>query len=108
VGAEVEEDRLDLLFAQLEGKDITELLAMGREQLAYTSFGAAAAVAASRRQQPPPAPPGPRPRRRTMRRRTNRCCIRVLDILRASHADVSKVDLNIFDVASINFRCCRC
>jgi hypothetical protein len=49
-----------------------------------------------------------------MRRRTNRHCIHVFDMLRASHANVSKLDLNIFDVASINFdvadvdsRCCR-
>ena len=29
----VVEDRLDLLFALMEGKDITRLIAMGREQL---------------------------------------------------------------------------
>jgi large subunit ribosomal protein LP2 len=51
VGAEVEEDRLDLLFSQLEGKDVAELLAAGREQLSYApsgaaiSFGAPAAAA---------------------------------------------------------------
>jgi large subunit ribosomal protein LP2 len=41
VGAEVEEDRLDLLFSQLEGKDVAELLAAGREQLSYAPSGAA-------------------------------------------------------------------
>jgi hypothetical protein len=35
------------------------------------------------------------------------CCIRVLDMLRVSH-DVSKLNLNIFDVANINFQCCKC
>ncbi|CAN6197405.1 unnamed protein product [Urochloa humidicola] len=42
VGAEVEEDRLDMLFEQLEGKDVAELLAAGREQLAYAPSGATA------------------------------------------------------------------
>jgi large subunit ribosomal protein LP2 len=41
VGTEVEEDWLDLLFAQLEGKDIVELLAAGREKLAYALLRAA-------------------------------------------------------------------
>ncbi|CAD6343249.1 unnamed protein product [Miscanthus lutarioriparius] len=36
------EDRLDLLFAVMEGKDITRLIAVGREQLAYACSGAAA------------------------------------------------------------------
>jgi large subunit ribosomal protein LP2 len=46
VGADVEdEDWLDLLFVKLEGKDVTELLTAGREQLAYTPSGAAVAVA---------------------------------------------------------------
>ena len=40
------EDRLDLLFALMEGKDITRLIAAGREQLAYAPSGAAAVVAA--------------------------------------------------------------
>nr|AGT17046.1 60S acidic ribosomal protein [Saccharum hybrid cultivar R570] len=46
VGAEVEEDRLDLLFALMDGKDVAELIAAGREQLAYAPSGAAAVVAA--------------------------------------------------------------
>jgi large subunit ribosomal protein LP2 len=40
VGTVVEEDRLDLLFAQLERKDVSELLAAGREKLAYALLGA--------------------------------------------------------------------
>lgn len=43
----MEGDRLDLLFELLEGKDITELIATGREQLAYAPSGAAAAVVAA-------------------------------------------------------------
>ncbi|XP_062187995.1 large ribosomal subunit protein P2A-like [Phragmites australis] len=46
VGAEVEEGRLDLLFAQLEGKDVAELLAAGREMLAYAPCGSGAAAVA--------------------------------------------------------------
>ncbi|CAD6226285.1 unnamed protein product [Miscanthus lutarioriparius] len=46
VGAEVEEDRLDLLFALMDGKDVAELIAAGREQLAYAPSGGAAMVAA--------------------------------------------------------------
>ncbi|KAG0542344.1 hypothetical protein BDA96_02G095400 [Sorghum bicolor] len=45
VGAEVEEDRLDLLFALMDGKDVADLIAAGREQLAYAPSGAATAVA---------------------------------------------------------------
>jgi ribosomal protein L12E/L44/L45/RPP1/RPP2 len=43
VGAVVE-DRLDLLFALMEGKDITRLIAAGREQLAYACSGATTIV----------------------------------------------------------------
>jgi hypothetical protein len=35
-------------------------------------------------------------------------CIRVLDMLRVFHVNVSKLDLNIFDAANINLRCCGC
>jgi hypothetical protein len=31
------------------------------------------------------------------------CCIRVLGMLQVSHVNVSKLDLNIFDVVNINF-----
>jgi large subunit ribosomal protein LP2 len=41
--ANVEEDRLDLLFMLLQSKDIAEL-AKGREQLAYTPSVGTAAV----------------------------------------------------------------
>nr|CAB3456207.1 unnamed protein product [Digitaria exilis] len=46
VGADAEgaEDRLDMLFAQLEGKDVADLLTAGREQLAYAPSGASAAA----------------------------------------------------------------
>ncbi|KAF8690582.1 hypothetical protein HU200_040949 [Digitaria exilis] len=49
VGADAEgaEDRLDMLFAQLEGKDVADLLAAGREQLAYAPSGASAAAFAA-------------------------------------------------------------
>jgi len=45
-GEEEEEGRLDLLFARLEGKDVAELVAAGREQLAYGAAAAAAVAAA--------------------------------------------------------------
>ncbi|CAD6335843.1 unnamed protein product [Miscanthus lutarioriparius] len=38
------EDHLNLLFAFMEGKDITRLIATGWEQLAYACSGAADAV----------------------------------------------------------------
>ncbi|KAL6897289.1 hypothetical protein ACP4OV_006985 [Aristida adscensionis] len=47
VGAEVEEDRLDLLFRELAGRDVAELVAAGREMLAYAPCGGAAPVAAA-------------------------------------------------------------
>uniref|UniRef100_A0A3Q7H399 Uncharacterized protein n=1 Tax=Solanum lycopersicum TaxID=4081 RepID=A0A3Q7H399_SOLLC len=34
VGAEADDDRIQLLLSQVEGKDITELIAAGREKLA--------------------------------------------------------------------------
>jgi large subunit ribosomal protein LP2 len=42
VGAEVEEGKLEMLFKEVEGKDLAELLAAGREKLAFASAGAAA------------------------------------------------------------------
>ncbi|KAK8641368.1 hypothetical protein V6N13_010776 [Hibiscus sabdariffa] len=47
VGAEADDDRIELLLSQVKGKDITELIASGREKLASVpSGGGAAAVAA--------------------------------------------------------------
>lgn len=47
VGAEAGDDRIELLLSQVKGKDITELVAAGREKLASVpSGGAAIAVAA--------------------------------------------------------------
>nr|GMD20385.1 60S acidic ribosomal protein P2B-like [Ipomoea batatas] len=47
VGAEADDDRIELLLSQVEGKDITELVAAGREKLASVpSGGGAVAVAA--------------------------------------------------------------
>ncbi|XP_010926364.1 large ribosomal subunit protein P2B [Elaeis guineensis] len=48
VGAESEEERIDLLLTQVRGKDITELIASGREKFASVpSGGGIAAVAAT-------------------------------------------------------------
>ncbi|KAM0923271.1 hypothetical protein ACQ4PT_005591 [Festuca glaucescens] len=44
VGAEVEEDKLEMLFKEVEGKDLADLLAAGREKLAFASPGGAAAM----------------------------------------------------------------
>ncbi|CAN6553811.1 unnamed protein product [Malus baccata var. baccata] len=45
VGAEADDDRIQLLFSEIEGKEITELIASGREKLASVPAGGAAAVA---------------------------------------------------------------
>ncbi|KAK6139903.1 hypothetical protein DH2020_026348 [Rehmannia glutinosa] len=48
VGAEVDDDRIELLLTQVKNKDITELIAAGREKLASVpAGGGAVAVAAS-------------------------------------------------------------
>lgn len=48
VGAEAEEDRIELLLSEVKGKDITELIASGREKLASVpSGGGGVAVAAA-------------------------------------------------------------
>lgn len=44
VGAEADDDRIQLLFSEIEGKDITELIASGREKLASVPAGGGAAV----------------------------------------------------------------
>ncbi|KAE8660361.1 60S acidic ribosomal protein P2-1 [Hibiscus syriacus] len=47
VGAEADDDRIELLLAEVKGKDITELIACGREKLASVpSGGGAVSVAA--------------------------------------------------------------
>ncbi|XP_059646723.1 large ribosomal subunit protein P2y-like [Cornus florida] len=47
VGAEADDDRIELLLSEVNGKDITELIAAGREKLASVpSGGGAVAVAA--------------------------------------------------------------
>ncbi|OVA05964.1 Ribosomal protein L10/L12 [Macleaya cordata] len=49
VGADADDDRIELLLSQVKGKDITELIASGREKLASVPSGGGApmAVAAS-------------------------------------------------------------
>ncbi|CAN0916708.1 60S acidic ribosomal protein P2B [Linum grandiflorum] len=48
VGADADDDRLELLLSQVKGKDITELIAAGMEKLASVpSGGGGVAVAAS-------------------------------------------------------------
>ncbi|KAJ4950416.1 hypothetical protein NE237_027248 [Protea cynaroides] len=50
VGAEAEDDRIELLLSEVKGKDITELIASGREKLASVPAGGgggAIAVAAT-------------------------------------------------------------
>ncbi|KAK6144230.1 hypothetical protein DH2020_021050 [Rehmannia glutinosa] len=47
VGAEADTEKIELLLSQIKGRDITELIAAGREQLASVpSGGGAVAVAA--------------------------------------------------------------
>ncbi|KAL8214345.1 hypothetical protein R6Q57_003794 [Mikania cordata] len=48
VGADADEDRIELLLKEIKGKDITELIAAGREKLASVpSGGGGVAVAAA-------------------------------------------------------------
>ncbi|KAM0920987.1 hypothetical protein ACQ4PT_007203 [Festuca glaucescens] len=44
VGADVEEAKLELLFKEVEGKDVAELIAAGREKFAYAPSGAGPSV----------------------------------------------------------------
>ncbi|KZF23761.1 ribosomal protein 60S [Xylona heveae TC161] len=46
VGIEADNDRLDKLVAELEGKDIAELISQGTEKLASVPSGGAGAAAA--------------------------------------------------------------
>lgn len=45
LGAEVEEDKLLLMFKEMEGKGVTELLAVRREKCAYVASGGGMAEA---------------------------------------------------------------
>ncbi|XLU46955.1 60S acidic ribosomal protein P2-2 [Arachis ipaensis] len=45
VGAEAEDNMIELLMSQLKGKDITEVIAAGREQLASVPSGGGGGVA---------------------------------------------------------------
>ncbi|XP_030527817.1 60S acidic ribosomal protein P2-1-like [Rhodamnia argentea] len=45
VGAEADDDRIELLLSEVKGKDITELIAAGREKLASVPAGGGGAVA---------------------------------------------------------------
>ncbi|KAK3205760.1 hypothetical protein Dsin_019806 [Dipteronia sinensis] len=45
VGAEVDEKRIQLLLSEIKGKDLTELIASGREKLASVPSGGGGAVA---------------------------------------------------------------
>ncbi|XP_016488919.2 large ribosomal subunit protein P2w-like [Nicotiana tabacum] len=47
VGAEADDDRIELLLSQVEGKDITELIAAGREKLASVPAGGGAVAVAA-------------------------------------------------------------
>ncbi|KAL8483404.1 hypothetical protein ACS0TY_026196 [Phlomoides rotata] len=49
VGAEADDERIELLLSQVKGKDVTELIAAGREKMASVPAGggAVAAVAAA-------------------------------------------------------------
>ena len=45
VGADADDDRIELLLSSVKGKDITELIASGREKLASVPSGGGVAVA---------------------------------------------------------------
>ncbi|KAG8387519.1 hypothetical protein BUALT_Bualt02G0029500 [Buddleja alternifolia] len=47
VGADADEDRIELLLSQVKGKDITELIASGREKLASVPAGGGAVAVAA-------------------------------------------------------------
>lgn len=47
MGAEADEERIQLLLSEVKGKDITELIAAGREKLASVPCGGGVAVAAA-------------------------------------------------------------
>ncbi|KAJ0972685.1 hypothetical protein J5N97_020644 [Dioscorea zingiberensis] len=45
VGAEADDDRIEFLLSEVKGKDITELIAIGREKFASVPSGGGAAIA---------------------------------------------------------------
>lgn len=45
VGAEADDERIELLLSEVKGKDITELIAAGREKLATVPAGGGGAMA---------------------------------------------------------------
>lgn len=47
MGAEADDNRIELLLSEVKGKDITELIAAGREKLASVPCGGGVAVAAA-------------------------------------------------------------
>ena len=47
VGAEADDDRIEFLLSEVKGKDITELIASGREKLASVPSGGGVAVSAA-------------------------------------------------------------
>ncbi|XP_021278413.1 60S acidic ribosomal protein P2B-like [Herrania umbratica] len=47
VGAEADDDRIELLLSEVKGKDITELIAAGREKLASVPCGGGAVAVAA-------------------------------------------------------------
>lgn len=47
VGAEADDDRLEFLLSELKGKDLTEVIAAGREKFASVPSGGGVAVAAA-------------------------------------------------------------
>ncbi|KAJ9188699.1 hypothetical protein P3X46_000069 [Hevea brasiliensis] len=47
IGADADDDKIELLLSQVKGKDPTELIAAGREKLASVPSGGGVAVAAA-------------------------------------------------------------
>ncbi|PNX85821.1 60S acidic ribosomal protein p2b-like [Trifolium pratense] len=47
VGAEAEDDRIELFLSEIKGKDLAEVIASGREKLASVPSGGGVAVAAA-------------------------------------------------------------
>ncbi|BBH05116.1 60S acidic ribosomal protein family [Prunus dulcis] len=67
IGAEADGDRIELLLSEVKGKDITELIASGREKLASVPSGGASAADAGAAA---PAALSRRRKRRSKRRKT--------------------------------------
>ncbi|CAA0384228.1 unnamed protein product [Arabidopsis thaliana] len=47
VGAETEDSQIEILLKEVKGKDLAELIAVGREQLALVPYGGGGGVVAS-------------------------------------------------------------